>query len=169
MRARADLARELNEAIEPTHCPVCGIFQPDMVRLLRKQYGKQYDPNKYASERIAVPIMDALRAANAENTVESFTKFMETWPYVFFRSYAQDRIERSKISATFALGYFPTFGGSCGALLSCLLLGWSQWLRPFTTVNNADPFDRRPARSSRQTKATESDCRAFCFPLTKVD
>jgi hypothetical protein len=96
MRARADLARALNEAIEPIHCPTCGIFQPDMVRLLRKRYGKQYDPNKYASERIKGSIWDALRAANAENTVEAYTKFMETWPYVWFPAYAKERIKEIK-------------------------------------------------------------------------
>jgi hypothetical protein len=101
MRARADLARSLNEAIEPRHCPVCGIFQPDMVRLFRKQYGKQFDPNKYASKRIigspgafAGSPFEALRAADAENTVEAYTKLMETWPYTLFLYHAKQRIEQ---------------------------------------------------------------------------
>jgi hypothetical protein len=53
VRARANLTRALDEAIEPVHCPRCGIYQPDMVRILRKQHGKRYEANKYASERIA--------------------------------------------------------------------------------------------------------------------
>jgi hypothetical protein len=77
MRARDDLARALNEAIEPMHCPACGIFQPEMVRL-RKWYGKQYDPNKYASDR-------STTYANAENTIEFYNQFMETWPYDLLR------------------------------------------------------------------------------------
>jgi hypothetical protein len=80
MRAGANLNRALNEAIEPTHCPTCGIYQPDMVRVLREQYREQRDPNKYASERIAVPIEDAWRAASAANTKEGYTEFMEVWP-----------------------------------------------------------------------------------------
>jgi hypothetical protein len=106
MRARADLARALNEDIEPWHCPACGIFQPDMVRLLCKQYGKQFDPNKYASQRIGSPgafagmvksaPWEALRAADAENTVEAYTKFMETWPYVWFTAHAKRRIREIK-------------------------------------------------------------------------
>jgi hypothetical protein len=79
-RAHANLTRALSEAVEPVHCPFCGMFQPDMVRVLREQHGKCYDPNKYASERIAVPMMQALLAAGAENTVEAYTKFMEVWP-----------------------------------------------------------------------------------------
>jgi len=31
-RARANLKRALDEAIEPVHRPMCGIFQPNMVR-----------------------------------------------------------------------------------------------------------------------------------------
>jgi hypothetical protein len=99
MRARADLARELNEAIEPWHCPACGIFQPDMVQLFRKRYGKQFDPNKYASDRIGAPgssIWEALRVANEKNTIEGYTKFMETWPYVWFPAYARERIYEIK-------------------------------------------------------------------------
>jgi hypothetical protein len=80
MRARANLDRVLNEAIEPVHCPACGIFQPDMVRVLREQHGKRYEPNRYASERIAVPVASAWRAACAANTVEFYTRFMEVWP-----------------------------------------------------------------------------------------
>jgi hypothetical protein len=80
MRAHANLNRVLHQAIEPVHCPACGIFQPDMVRVLRERHGKRYEPNKYASERIAVPIENAWRAACAANTKESYTKFKEVWP-----------------------------------------------------------------------------------------
>lgn len=80
MRARENLNRALREAIEPVHCPACGIFQPDMARVLREQHAKRCEPNKYASERIAVPVADAWRAACAANTIESYTKFIEVWP-----------------------------------------------------------------------------------------
>jgi len=79
-RARDNLNRALNEAIEPVHCPACGIYQPDMVRVLQERRGKRYEPNKYASERIAVPARQAWLAACAANTVKSYTKFMEVWP-----------------------------------------------------------------------------------------
>ena len=79
-RARANLNRALNEAIEPVHCPACGIFQPDMVQVLRERRGMRYEPNKYAFERIAAPVADAWRAACAANTVESYTRFIEVWP-----------------------------------------------------------------------------------------
>lgn len=80
MRARENLDRVLNETIEPVHCPTCGIFQTDMVRVLRERHGKRCEPNKYASEQIAVPVASAWRAACAANTVESYTKFKEVWP-----------------------------------------------------------------------------------------
>ncbi|MGO9133903.1 MAG: hypothetical protein ACLP8A_07620 [Methylovirgula sp.] len=91
-RARVNLNRTLEEAIEPVPCPACGVvFQPDMVRILHDRYGKQYEPNKYASERIAVPVVDAWLAARAANTIESYTKFMEIWPA------AQDGINTSEL------------------------------------------------------------------------
>jgi hypothetical protein len=80
IRARANLDRALIEAIEPVHCPACGIFQPNMVSVLRERHGKRYEPNKFASERIAIPVADAWQAARAANTIESYTKFIEMWP-----------------------------------------------------------------------------------------
>jgi hypothetical protein len=79
-RARANLKRALDEAVEPVHCPGCGIYQPAMVQVLREQHGKRCEPNKYASERIAVPVAHAWRAACAANTLGSYTKFMSVWP-----------------------------------------------------------------------------------------
>src|SRR5258705_2251354 len=37
-RARANLVRALQEAIEPVHCPNCGMFQPNLVQLLRRRH-----------------------------------------------------------------------------------------------------------------------------------
>jgi hypothetical protein len=79
-RARANLVRTLDEAIEPVHCPTCGIFQPKMVQVLRKRHGKHYDPNKYASERIAIPAESAWRTARAVNTKAAYVRFVEVWP-----------------------------------------------------------------------------------------
>jgi hypothetical protein len=68
-----------------------------MVRVLREQHGKRFDPNKYATDRIAVSIWDAWRATLAENTVESYTKFIETWPYDTFLIWsAKEKIREAK-------------------------------------------------------------------------
>jgi hypothetical protein len=82
MRAHANLNRALDE-VEPVHCPACGIFQPDMVQVLHQRHGKRYEPNKYASERIAVPEATAWRLAREADSVEAYTKFMEVWPYTY--------------------------------------------------------------------------------------
>ena len=79
-RARHNLMRALDEAVEPMHCPRCGIYQPAMVQVLRERHGKQFDPNKYASARIAYPVADLWRTARAMNTKEAYTNFMAVWP-----------------------------------------------------------------------------------------
>lgn len=79
-RARANLARALDEAIEPAHCPTCGIYQPAMVGVLRERHGKQFDPNKYASARVAYSAADLWRTARAMNTKEAYANFMVVWP-----------------------------------------------------------------------------------------
>jgi hypothetical protein len=79
-RARANLVRALDEAIEPVHCPTCGIYQPKMVQVLRERHGKQFDPNKYAAERVAIPPGAAWFTARVANTKTAYTKFMEVWP-----------------------------------------------------------------------------------------
>ncbi len=53
-----------------------------MVDALRKQHGLGCEPNKYAAERIAVPIEDAWRAACAENTKAAYLRFKEVWPHL---------------------------------------------------------------------------------------
>src|SRR5579885_1765032 len=78
--ARVNLLRALDEAIEPVHCPRCGIYQPAMVRALRERHGKQFDPNKYAFARIAYPAADLWCTARAMNTKEAYITFMEVWP-----------------------------------------------------------------------------------------
>jgi hypothetical protein len=85
--ATANLDRALDNPVAPVHCPYCGIFQPSMVRMLRMGYGKHFDPNKHAHERIGVPPEDtfhaaykAFDAAAEADTLESYAKFRETWP-----------------------------------------------------------------------------------------
>lgn len=51
-----------------------------MARVLREQRGKRYDPNRYASERIAVPVRQTWLTVCAANTVEAYSQFMEVWP-----------------------------------------------------------------------------------------
>jgi hypothetical protein len=89
-RARERLKRKLATAVEPVHCPRCGIYQTSMVKFLRRQLGSRYDPNKYARDRITVTDWDAWQAASSANTVSAYTKFLETWPV--YRKAAQDRI-----------------------------------------------------------------------------
>ena len=79
-RARANLVRALDEAIEPVHCPTCGIYQPDMVQALRERHGKRFDPNKYAAERIKFPAASLWRSACEINTKEAYNRFIEVWP-----------------------------------------------------------------------------------------
>ena len=79
-RAQANLVRALDEAIEPVPCPTCGIYQPDMVQALRERHGKNFDPNKYAAERIRFPTADLWRAACKMNTKEAYSRFIEVWP-----------------------------------------------------------------------------------------
>src|SRR5262249_13964688 len=80
IHARANLKRALAEAVEPVPCPRCGMIQPNMVEVLRQRYGRGYEPNKYAAERIAIPVATAWRSACEANSVESYSKFMKVWP-----------------------------------------------------------------------------------------
>jgi hypothetical protein len=51
-----------------------------MVAVLRGRYKKRCDPNKYAAERIAIPVTKARLAAYLTNTVEAWSRFMDVWP-----------------------------------------------------------------------------------------
>lgn len=79
-RANASLSRELRDSIEPVDCPTCGIYQPDMVDELRRRYGKTYDPNAYASERVRASALGAWRMALADDTIAAHKHFREVWP-----------------------------------------------------------------------------------------
>jgi hypothetical protein len=93
-RARANLDRALMEAIEPVHCPTCGIYQPDMVPLLRKHLGKNYEPNYYAKLRTGLSPEETWRAACKGNTIKSYTNFMQIWPT--YSSFAKAKISELK-------------------------------------------------------------------------
>jgi hypothetical protein len=80
IRANNELHDALKQGVDPVPCPRCGIFQPDMVQLLRERHGKRYDPNRYASERISVPARKAWADAKAQNTVQAYRRFKEVWP-----------------------------------------------------------------------------------------
>ena len=73
-RAEANLIHALDKAIEPVSCPTCGIYQPYMEWVLRQRLGKQFDPNKYAAERIKFPAAKLWRAACEINTKEAYNR-----------------------------------------------------------------------------------------------
>lgn len=110
-RAQANLVRALDEAIEPVSCPTCGIYQPDMVKVLRERHGKQFDPNKYSAERIKFPATSLWRAACDMNTKEGYSKFIEVWPTL-------DSHAKKKISE---LRYPPHMRKLVGRV------GWMLW------------------------------------------
>jgi hypothetical protein len=79
-RADANLKRALDSDIEPAFCPACGIYQPDMVNLLRKRLGRKYEPNKWASVRTTIPWETAWREVQADDTLALYKRFVEIWP-----------------------------------------------------------------------------------------
>jgi hypothetical protein len=79
-RAHVNLDRALSDGVDPVHCPECGIYQPEMVQVLRKKLGKTLDPNIFAKLRLAISPQEAWLAVCKENTVRSYTNFMMTWP-----------------------------------------------------------------------------------------
>lgn len=79
-RARANLDLALSEGVDPVHCPACGIYQPEMVQVLRKTLGKKFDPNNFAKMRLAISPQEAWRVMCEVNTIRSCTNFMMTWP-----------------------------------------------------------------------------------------
>jgi hypothetical protein len=93
-RARANLARALDQDVEPVFCPVCGLYQPDMVALLRKRLGPKCDPNKYSSVRASVPVETAWREVRSANEISLYEKFIDIWPAHSGR--AEERIRELK-------------------------------------------------------------------------
>jgi hypothetical protein len=54
--------------------------QPEMASALRNRLGQQYDPNRYANERVAMRVADAWDKAQAVDTLQSYGHFVEVWP-----------------------------------------------------------------------------------------
>jgi hypothetical protein len=79
-RARDNLVKALGEGVEAVFCPSCGIYQPEMVRLLKKQLGPKCEPNKWASMRTTIPVQLAWREVQAADTVLMYSRFAEMWP-----------------------------------------------------------------------------------------
>ena len=79
-RARANLAKALDEGVEAVFCPACGIYQPDMFSLLKRQFGPTCDPNKWASVRRTIPVQAAWREVQKTDTLALYKRFVEMWP-----------------------------------------------------------------------------------------
>lgn len=79
-RAYANLNRELRDSVEPVYCPTCGVFQPEMTKQLRRQFGPTYDPNEFAAERIVIPFREAWRRTIMKDTSDAYKHFIEVWP-----------------------------------------------------------------------------------------
>ena len=76
------------------NCPACGHYQAAMVKMLRRRLGgslgSDYDPNRYARERIAMSRGDAWRAACVANTTAAYNDLLKIWP-VYYEA-IQDRM-----------------------------------------------------------------------------
>lgn len=79
-RAKIALERAFAVAVEPVHCPRCGMYQPDMVQELRGRFRVRFDPNERAAERLAVPFDQAASRAAQANTAEAYEDLMRVWP-----------------------------------------------------------------------------------------
>jgi hypothetical protein len=55
-------------------------YQPEMVQVLQKKLGKNFDPNVFAKMRLVISPQEAWRAVCEVNTIRSYTNFMMTWP-----------------------------------------------------------------------------------------
>jgi len=122
----------LNEAIEPVPCPTCGIFQPNMAATLRQRLGKQCEPNKYASERIATPAAIAWRDACSTNTVAAYRHFIEVWPT--YSWHAEQRIREIKhpvLRKLTASIFWIVWGGAALFFLSLMALSWLSEMKYF--------------------------------------
>jgi hypothetical protein len=79
-RARMALERALAEAVEPVHCPTCGMYQPEMVRELERRFGVRFDPNEHSAERVTIPFHVIWDKTCQTNTAEAYERFMRIWP-----------------------------------------------------------------------------------------
>jgi hypothetical protein len=138
--ARVNLLRALDEAIEPVHCPRCGIYQPAMVRALRERHGKQFDPNKYAFARIAYPAADLWCTARAMNTKEAYITFMEVWPTL--DKQAKHQLKQIRYPPPVCEKSYRAFFGSHGAL----------WLRSWSAQLLSERFGTASKRISAGVK-----------------
>lgn len=78
--ANKNLRRALVVDVEPAHCPVCGMYQSDMVKFIQARRGKRYDPNKFAFERISIPVTKAWEIAYDLHTIDAYRHFQDVWP-----------------------------------------------------------------------------------------
>ena len=79
--ARENLDEVLKRSQDPVPCPVCGMYQPSMVEILRRKRGRRYDPNLYARQRAGTTDRAAWKKALSENTLEAYQAFIQIWPH----------------------------------------------------------------------------------------
>jgi hypothetical protein len=78
------------DKVRLVHCPVCGFYQPDMLKLLPKGF----DPNAWARFRVQLSPQDCWKIACEANTTRAYENFMRIWPTE--AKLAQGKIRRLK-------------------------------------------------------------------------
>jgi hypothetical protein len=128
-RARTNLAHALDRDIEAVFCPKCGLYQSDMVALLRKRLGPKIDPNAFASVRATIPVEIGWREARAADELALYQRFVEIWPG--HSSYAEQRIRELKyptLRRTFRVLFWSAWGL---AALTAVTLVAAPFIGPF--------------------------------------
>lgn len=133
-RARKALEIAFAKAVEPVHCPSCGMYQPQMVEELRRRFGVRFDPNDCATERITVPFDLILDKTRQADTVEAYEHFERVWP-VYSRE-AKLRLSelrhpvRRRVLRILAWAFYIIVGGGFAALALLAILSELKILPP---------------------------------------
>ena len=91
-KARKNLDALLQRSHAPVPCPVCGNYQPNMVKILRAKHGRNYDPNAYARERAGTTDQAAWQKTRTENSKAAYLTFIDVWPHSSLTAEAHAKI-----------------------------------------------------------------------------
>ena len=91
-RAEGKAAFALAMADEPVPCPICGVYQPEMVEVFSERFGRNLDPNEFAKQRAGTTDQKAWQKALAENTENAYSTFIKVWPHSSLTGNAQQKL-----------------------------------------------------------------------------
>jgi hypothetical protein len=166
-KALQDLQASLETRVGIVHCPTCGIFQKNMLPLIRSS--EMLDYNAHAALRVQKSESDLLRETKEAGTIDAYLKFLSVWPHGHARAEVSRLLDQKRSAirrAEWKAGPGPLIAKGAAALAVCAFVGVFLVGANLPTKGSAIPSAVKLPSSTTSAAASTSSTASASRPAT---